>query len=455
MRRAVALVLLFLSVVTAVAQTGTLPIIYIETEGREPVSSKTEYLSATYFIVDSVNSEYNIGSQESPLPLEIRGRGHSSWRGNKKPYKIRLAAKAPLLGMESHRHWALLKFYEPTVAGLELGKIMGMDWTASAKPLEVVLNGKFLGLYLLTETNRISSNRLDIFEQPDGNEDEELLPYGWLVEIDNYREDNQISIAENSKWTLRITVHSPDSMSQAQKNWLTDEFKRINSAIYAEDKTGSTWEQMIDVDAMARFFIIQEVMDNSDGFHGSFYLHKDWTEDSRWVAGPIWDLSSNQREKTDYTFRMKTSYSFTPHWIGELIKDDDFCAAVRQAWDEFYPSEVDSWMEFISEHLSPCQEAYETDKKLWSYANQNSLSARTENLKTALLANIEWFNNNLPEGLNNTIDDIDFADKKVVRVEYVSMAGLRSSKPWPGINIKETFYTDGSTSTSKVIIKER
>ena len=453
MRRVVSIAVMFLSVVTAVAQTGTLPILYIETEGHQDVTSKTLYVDGTYYIKCSYNLNLEIGSPESALPLEIRGRGHSSWRSNKKPYKIRLAKKTPLLGMKSHRHWALLKFHGASVAGLELGKIMGMDWTASTKPVEVVLNGRFLGLYLLTETNRISSNRLDIFEQPDGNEDEDILPYGWLVEIDNYREDNQVSIAENSKWTLRLTVHSPDSMSQTQKNWLTDEFKRINSAIYAEDKANSTWEQMIDVDAMARFFIIQEVMDNSDGFHGSFYLHKDWTDDSRWVAGPIWDLSCGQREKSDYTFRMKTSYGFTPHWIVELIKDEDFCAAVREAWDEFYPSQVDSWMEYISEHLAPCREAYEADKRLWNYTNQDSLSILTKNLTTALLSNIEWFNNNLPVGLNSAVDDIDFAYKKVMRVEFVNIAGLRSSKPWPGINIKETFYTDGSTSTSKVIIK--
>ena len=37
---------------------------------------------------------------------------------------------------------------------------------------------------------------------------------------------------------------------------------------------------------MARFFILQEVMDNPDGFHGSFYLHKDLADNAKWVAGP-------------------------------------------------------------------------------------------------------------------------------------------------------------------------
>ncbi len=443
--------MIFLSVVALQAQTGTLPIIHIETDNHQAVNSKTIYVGGTFYIVDSHNSDNNLGSKESPLNLEIRGRGHSSWRGAKKPYKIRLAEKHPLCGLPTHRHWALLKFYEPTVAGLQLGKIMDMDWTASAVPLEVVLNGNYLGLYLLTQTNRISSNRLDIYEQPDNNEDESTIPYGWLVEVDNYKESNQITVREGTSWNLSITYHSPEVLSQAQKSWLTNEFIKINTAIYAEDKANSTWEQLIDVDAMARYFIVQEVMDNTDGFHGSFYLHKDSAEDARWVAGPLWDLSCGQREKTDYTFRMKASYGFTPHWIGELIKDEDFCAAVRAAWDDFYLAKVDSWIEYIDDHLLPCSEAYEADKKLWQYTDQNTLPQRTERLKSALLANIEWFNANLPVGLNSAVGDLEFADRRAVKVEYINLAGQRNSKPWTGINVKLTTFDDGTTATTKII----
>ena len=289
------------SALSVKGQTNTLPVIHINTENKKAITSKTVYIPGTYFIVDSKNSTMNIGSEESPLALEIRGRGHSSWKGDKKPYKIKLAEKAPLLGMKKNKHWALLKFNEATIVGLQLGKIMGMDWTPSTQPVEVILNDDYIGLYFLTETNRIGKNRLDIYEQPDRNEDESTIPYGWLVEVDNYIESNQIFIQETSKWKARFTYHSPDTLSSAQKQWLINEFTAINTAIYDEDKTNSTWEQLVDVDAMARYFIIQEVLDNSDGFHGSFYLHKDMADDARWVAGPLWDLVCSQRDKTDYS----------------------------------------------------------------------------------------------------------------------------------------------------------
>ena len=433
--------------------TGTLPVMHIETQNHQSIVSKTEYIPGTYFIVDNTTPDMNIGTETSPLALEIRGRGHSSWKGLKKPYKIKLADKMPLLGMNKHKHWALLKFYEPTVAGMQLGRIMGMDWTPTTKPVEVVLNGVYLGIYLLTETNRISKNRLNIYEQPNWNEDESSIPYGWLVEVDNYYEFNQISFRENNSWFMRVTYHSPDSLSVAQRNWLLGEFQRMNTAIYDDDKTRGEWEKLIDVDAMARFFIIQEVLDNSDGFHGSFYLHKDWADDARWVAGPLWDLSCNQRVKTDYTFNMPTSYGFTPHWIGELIQDPDFGIAVRKAWEEFYPQQVQPWMDYIDEHLLLCDEAFEQEKVRWNYTNQETIGQRVDRLKEALLSNIEWFNTHLP-ATPDEIDDMDSANRTVVNVEYVNLAGVRSSRPWNGVNIKVTTYDDGSTSTTKLVVKQ-
>jgi hypothetical protein len=438
---------IMLGTLVVMGQTGTLPIVYIETDGHRAITSKEYYIPGTYYLVDYQEPDMNIGSAENPMALEIKGRGHSSWKGTKKPYKIKLGEKAPLLGMNANKHWALLKFNEPTIAGFRLGNIMGMDWTPSARPVEVVLNGDYQGIYFLTETNRIGKNRLDIYEQPDLNDDEGSIPYGWLVEVDNYYEKNQISISENNMWPLRITYHSPEALSSGQRTWLTEEFQRINDAVYNPDKDHSTWEQYIDVDAMARYFIIQEVLDNSDGFHGSFYLHKDWTDDARWVAGPLWDLSCNQRVKTDYTFRMKTSYNFIPHWIGELIKDDDFGAAVVNAWHEFYPDEVQPWMNYIDEHLLPCSEAFEQEKIRWNWTDQQTIAERVTRLKNSLLNNIEWFNNHLPtSGIGSVV-----VNKEIVKVEYVNMAGMRSSSPWNGVNIKVTTYNDGSISTTKIV----
>ncbi len=382
---------------SAISISGTLPVIYIETENHQPIISKEEYLNASYWL-DPMGAEgiEPLGSEIAPLPMQIRGRGHSSWKGVKKPYKIKLGKKTALMGMPKNKHWALLKPTENTVAGLQLGKLMGMSWASSFRPIEVVLNGDYIGLYFLTETIRIDKNRVNIYEQPDQETNPELIKGGWLVEVDNYHDVCQITIPECSRWNLTIRYHSPENLSNPQLQWLTNEFKAINTAIYSKDKTSTEWEKYIDVENMARFFILQEVMDNPDGFHGSFYLHKDIGENAKWIAGPIWDLVCYNREKTDYTFKMKVHYGFTPHWIGEIIQHDSFCQTVKSVWNDVYPDRLSEIYDYIDATVLPLAEAWEKDCERWGEDPSQTACLRAERIKNALRRNIEWFDKHLP-----------------------------------------------------------
>ncbi len=147
---------------------------------------------------------------------------------------------------------------------------------------------------------------------------------------------------------------------------------------------------------MARFFILQEIMDNPDGFHGSFYLHKNLNDNARWIAGPIWDLVCYNREKTDYTFRMKVHYGFIPHWIGEIIKYDSFCRAVKNTWAEVYPDRLSEIYDYIDDMILPLDEAWKNDCIRWSEDPKQTVQVRSDRIKNALRRNIEWFNNHIP-----------------------------------------------------------
>ena len=54
----------------------------------------------------------------------------------------------------------------------------------------------------------------------------------------------------------------------------------------------------------------------------------------------------------------------------------------------------------------------------------------------------------LPTAINGVV-----SNAQPVNVEYINLAGVRSSKPFSGVNIVVTHYTDGSTTTTKVIKK--
>lgn len=413
---------------STISISGTLPVLYIETEGRSPIVSKEVYLNATYRL-DPMGAEgiEALGTEAEPLPMQIRGRGHSSWKGPKKPYKIKLAKKTAMMGMPKNKHWALLKPTENTVAGLQLGKLMELAWTPSFRPVEVVLNGDYIGLYFLTETIRIDENRVNIYEQQDQETNPDLIKGGWLVEVDNYHDECQITIPENSRWNLTLRYHSPEDLSDVQLQWLIDEFKAINAAIYSLDKTSTEWEKYIDVESMARFFILQEVMDNPDGFHGSFYLHKDLSENARWVAGPIWDLVCYNREKTDYTFRMKVHYGFTPHWIGEIIQYDSFCKAVGSVWDDVYPEKLSEIYDYIDGTVLPLEKAWKNDCERWNEDPTQTAGLRADRIKAALHRNMEWFDRHLPVSKFASLQ-IPVEDSSEVPVMVYNLQGILIGK---------------------------
>ena len=155
--------------------SGTLPVLYINTEGHRDITSKEEYLHADWWL-DAMGIEgyESLGSAVHPLGMQIRGRGNYTWTLNKKPFRIKLDTKQKVLGMKSNRHFCLMAhaswndFLTNTV-GFELSRRIGLAYTPAQVPVEVVLNGQYIGLYFLTEKIVVGENRVNIKEQENGD----------------------------------------------------------------------------------------------------------------------------------------------------------------------------------------------------------------------------------------------------------------------------------------------
>ena len=111
------------------------------------------------------------------LQLEyIRGRGNTTWSNDKKPYKLKLDKKADLLGMGKNKHWVLLaNALDESLLRNKLtyymGEQLGLAYTPKSMPVDVVMNGEYLGSYFLCEQVRIDKSRVDIDElTPEDND---------------------------------------------------------------------------------------------------------------------------------------------------------------------------------------------------------------------------------------------------------------------------------------------
>ena len=395
------LLLCLVNLANAVSPSGTLPVMYITTENNKPITSKEDYLNATYYLDAMGISGYeNIGSKAAPKNMEIRGRGNYSWTGfDKKPYRIKLADKQALLGMKKSKHFALLahaddsqnqKGFLRNAVGFELSKMLGMTYTPDAKPLEVVLNGDYIGLYFLTETIRVDKDRVNIVEQEDEETDSEKITGGWLVEIDNYDSDPHITIKEGGKTTMWITYKTPEVLSYQQEQYLTQQMLLIDGLVYGDKNSSELWNYL-DMDALAKFYIVQELTDNYESFHGSCYLHKDIGANAKWNFGPVWDFGSSfNRDKSQYMYQGDVWHN---HWIPEICKFPAFMNRVKEIWNEFYNGKYNNIYTFIDTHESLIKQAVVKDKERWpQYHGSQTLSTYIDRTTDVLRKNAKWLN---------------------------------------------------------------
>ena len=418
----------------AVSPSGTLPVLYIQTENNQKIESKEVYVNATYYLDNKGLSGYeNIGSAAAPLTMEIKGRGNYSWTGfDKKPYRIKLTDKQALLGMKKSKHFTLLahaddsndrKGYMRNAVGFELSKMIGMTYTPDAKPLELVLNGDYIGLYFLTENIRVDKDRVNIVEQEDEETDSEKITGGWLVEIDNYNTDPHITITEGGDvYPMWVTYKTPEVLSYQQEQYLTQQIMMLDNLIYGDKNSDELWKYL-DMDALAKFYIVQELTDNYESFHGSCYLHKDIGANEKWNFGPVWDFGSSfNRDKSQYMYQGDVWHN---HWIPEICKFPAFMARVKEIWREFYANEYNKIYSFIDAHEAQIAGAAVKDKERWSqYHGSQSLSTYIDRTTEVLRKNAAWLNeqwkdNNGNGGGGNSDNGDDDGDDTPSTLDYM------------------------------------
>lgn len=390
------LTLVFLSAAAVTGRsaepTYTIPVVTINTENGVPVVDKETKISATMDIAvpqDYVTLNNKKARDISGVELTIRGRGNASWLLEKKPYKLKLESKTEILGMPKNKHFSLIAYagnYVGSVAGMELARCTGQAWAPHSEPVEVVLNGEYIGRYFLVENIKIDKNRLNIAEQPDFNEDESILDGGWLVEIDNYADDAQIVIPEIGYLNLRVTYKTPEALSETQERWLTEQFTMMNDAIYSQDKTGGAWASMIDPTSVARYFIVRETLGDTDGYNGSFYLHKDLGKNTKWNFGPMWDLVLDR--KKDWVFNDHPSYSAV-HWIEAIFNTDAFQTALIEQW-ELFKNEIDKVYAYMDRIGELCEHADVANFERWPQYEKGDSKEQSNRAKYILRDNFEW-----------------------------------------------------------------
>lgn len=349
------------------------PCIHIVTEEGQPVLSRETYVPAT-ITVFNCDEAYELTAE-----CGIRVRGNSTAeQGEEKPYRIRFEKKQNMLGLHNglkYRNWVLLRTYWhlcPDYMGFRLAETIfeGKYYSSDCMFVNLYLNGKDLGIYLLCEQNQAARDRMDVYEPEEGETRTEI---GYLLEMDNYPDDEHpgFGIGEKPyvediagrKRVVKGTYYAikSDVQDEKQEQYIEKWLNGVYSVLYeaaangeavrldeelrpvpAENLTAfEAVNELLDLESLADMLILEELVQNYDVGAGSFYMAIDFSADSRYkkltFLGP-WDLSWGYIEPPDGGFYAGT---FQNHiqgmdnsnpWFVLAMKLEGFRSIVRERW---------------------------------------------------------------------------------------------------------------------------
>ena len=361
--------------------------ISIDVDGNMAVTSKEkEDYRACAIKIESDTAVWNYEGRG-----RIRGRGNSTWEWYpKKPYRLKLDEKAPILGLDEEKDWVLLANYrDPThlmnTFVFEMGQGLGMPYTNHSRFVELTLNGDYKGLYLLTEQVEQGKNRVAI------NKHE-----GLLLSLDVDDGPAEAPGAGDNFWSevyrMPVCVKSPEAEDYPTPETLVDDARSalgsLERAIQRHDYDALS--SICDVDGMIDYLLIQEYIYNVEvAAPRSIFLYRDKGDDAKWTFGPLWDfdagfdfdwgqMTTGHKFFSDYRetvlgtdpARHVSDYTYTSSFFTDMWKSKQFVSEVKARWNRMRPRIMaEFWLE-AKRHAEAAAEAMERNARRWPIDRQ-------------------------------------------------------------------------------------
>ncbi len=287
--------------------TSQLPIIVIKSQGSPILDEPKTKVSlriidngagATQLITDPAKG------YEGFAAMEIRGR--SSQRHSKLSYGLELLdsagqkpKEAKLLGLPkekdfvltaNHSDKSLLRNYMAYSLYSEMG-----HYAPRTRFVDVVIDGEYRGVYLLSEKIKRGKDRVDIARLDKDDNAGDSLTGGYIIKTDWNQGAN------NGGWSSKyypirgeelqeFKFHYPeaDDITPPQKQYIqlyVDSFEVAIDSGWTDTLTG--YAHYIDVASFVDVMLMVELGKNVDGYWLSSYYTKD--KKGKLMAGPIWD----------------------------------------------------------------------------------------------------------------------------------------------------------------------
>ncbi|NUN08963.1 MAG: CotH kinase family protein [Ignavibacteriaceae bacterium] len=375
--------------------SSNLPIIVINTHGQIiPNDYKITADMGIIFNGEGVRNYVTdpLNNYNGKIGIELRGS--SSQMFPKKQYAVETRdtlgedLKVSLLGFPSESDWILFAPYNDKTLmrdalAYRLARDMGR-YASRSKFCEMVLNGEYMGVYVLFEKVKRDANRVNIKKMEPGDISGDALTGGYIIKIDKL--DGETNDGWYSDYlpfpqsSLKIFYQyhypKPEDIVTPQKNYIQNLIFNFETTMkYSQNLSDSLtgYPRYIDDASFVDFILVNELTKNIDSYRLSTYLYKD--RDSRnpkLYAGPVWDYNlafgnANYYEAwltngwymlhvTDFQNIGPDEYFLTPFWWRRLFDHPPFRNKTYARWQQlkvnvFSPARINGIVDSLANLL--------------------------------------------------------------------------------------------------------
>lgn len=357
--------------------SSNLPVFIINTKGQVIVNEPKIIVNLGIIyngegVRNNINDPFN--HYNGRIAIEIRGS--RSQQFPKKQFSFEtidssgVETDIPLLGFPPESDWILYAPYSDkslirNVLAYKLSNDIGM-YASRSKFCELVLDGRYMGVYVLFEKIKRDRNRVNISKLTKEDIEGDDLTGGYIIKID------KLEGRLNNGWyssfppylsawqKIYFQYHYPkeDDITNAQKNYIQNFINTFETKMLNPDFAYSidSYSNLIDVGSFVDFFILNELSKNVDSYRLSTFLYKDKdSNDEKLKAGPIWDYNIGfgncyyqdasleggwhiDYETYNSTFLL-IDYWQVPFWWKKLFADPDFKVKIASRWQKLRANE--------------------------------------------------------------------------------------------------------------------
>lgn len=345
-------------------------------DGSSTIACRVEVME------DEASNHHPSDTPGTAFQAQIRIRGNTSRLFDKQGYLLQIteddgvqSKNVGMAGMAPHSEWALHGPYldKTLIRNYMWYNIAGeiMDYAPNARFCEVILNGEYVGLYLLVETITNGDDcRLDMSMPEDGSS---MTSY--CIRLDRGSGNAMKNIEAFTMYALRnsqmidIVYPGTGNLTPERIDYITNDFSDFEKSLYSYDYDTEpyAWWNDADIDSFVDYFILNEFTCNYDVGARSTYIYKDLRGKYKMC---IWDMNSccdnfHFTQIDPQEFQMQ----YIP-WYYMLCKDERFVNRVIDRYRYLrttYLSE-DYLNQYIDDTVAFLGPAIDRNFEVWGYS---------------------------------------------------------------------------------------